>query len=108
MGCFLFQLQPRYHFSTARLNAIVSQLDPARRNVVEFRHASWLADIAFGAAFIPFALWASKHLAGRLGGSPWFQKFTDGIAGSDVMVAKAFLGKLERFGREAEGRSEIT
>ena len=65
-------------------------------------------NIAFGVAFIPFALWASKHLAGRLGGSPWFQKFTDGIAGSDVMVAKAFLGKLERFGREAEGRSEIT
>ena len=41
MGCFLFQLPPSYRYTRARLNAIVSQLDPARRNVVEFRHASW-------------------------------------------------------------------
>ena len=61
-------------------------------------------NIAFGVAFIPFALWASKQLAGRLGGSPRFQKFTDGIAGSDVVVAREFLRKLEGFGREAEGR----
>ena len=61
-------------------------------------------NIAFGVGFIPFALWASKQLSGRLGGSPRFQKFTDGIAGSDVAVAREFLGKLARFGREAEGR----
>ena len=61
-------------------------------------------NIAFGIAFIPFALWASKQLSGRLGESPRFQKFTDGIAGSDVAVAREFLGKLARFGREAEGR----
>ena len=65
-------------------------------------------NIAFGVAFIPFALWASKQLAGQLGGSPRLQKFTDRIAGSDVVVARAFLGKLARFGREAERRSEIT
>lgn len=41
MGCFLFQLPPSYDFTAARLKAILSQLDPARRNVVEFRHASW-------------------------------------------------------------------
>jgi uncharacterized protein YecE (DUF72 family) len=41
MGCFLFQLPPSYHYTKARLNAIVSQLDPVRRNVVEFRHKSW-------------------------------------------------------------------
>jgi uncharacterized protein YecE (DUF72 family) len=41
MGCFLFQLPPSYRYTQARLAAIVSQLDPARRNVVEFRHASW-------------------------------------------------------------------
>ncbi|WP_291698380.1 DUF72 domain-containing protein [Bradyrhizobium sp.] len=41
MGCFLFQLPPSFHYSKARLNAIVSQLDPARRNAVEFRHRSW-------------------------------------------------------------------
>ena len=41
MGCFLFQLPPSYRYTKARLDAIVSQLDPKRRNVVEFRHASW-------------------------------------------------------------------
>ena len=41
MGCFLFQLPPSFRYTKARLNAIVSQLDPARRNVVEFRHKSW-------------------------------------------------------------------
>lgn len=41
MGCFLFQLPPSYRYTRTRLDAIVDQLDPARRNVVEFRHASW-------------------------------------------------------------------
>jgi len=41
MGCFLFQLPPSYRYTKTRLNDIVSQLDPVRRNVVEFRHASW-------------------------------------------------------------------
>ena len=41
MGCFLFQLPPSFHYTPARLHAIVSQLDPHRRNAVEFRHASW-------------------------------------------------------------------
>lgn len=41
MGCFLFQLPPSHRYTKARLDAIVSQLDPKRRNVVEFRHASW-------------------------------------------------------------------
>jgi uncharacterized protein YecE (DUF72 family) len=41
MGCFLFQLPPSFHYSPARLKRIVDQLDSDRRNVVEFRHASW-------------------------------------------------------------------
>jgi len=46
MGCFLFQLPPSFHYTEARLRKIVEQLDqvhqgPVRRNVVEFRHASW-------------------------------------------------------------------
>jgi uncharacterized protein YecE (DUF72 family) len=41
MGCFLFQLPPSFHFTPARLDRIVSQLDPRRRNVIEFRHESW-------------------------------------------------------------------
>lgn len=41
MGCFLFQLPPDYDYTPARLRNILSQLEPERRNVVEFRHASW-------------------------------------------------------------------
>jgi uncharacterized protein YecE (DUF72 family) len=41
MGCFLFQLPPSFRYTKARLTAIVDQLDPSRRNAVEFRHKSW-------------------------------------------------------------------
>lgn len=49
MGCFLFQLPPSYHFTKARLKGILGQLDPARRNVVEFRHASWWKETVYSA-----------------------------------------------------------
>ncbi|UVK41763.1 DUF72 domain-containing protein [Mesorhizobium sp. AR10] len=49
MGCFLFQLPPSYHFTKARLNGILGQLDRARRNVVEFRHASWWNETVYSA-----------------------------------------------------------
>jgi uncharacterized protein YecE (DUF72 family) len=49
MGCFLYQLPPSFHYTTARLERIVSQLDPARRNVVEFRHRSWWNERVFAA-----------------------------------------------------------
>jgi uncharacterized protein YecE (DUF72 family) len=49
MGCFLFQLPPSHLFTKARLRAILGQLDPARRNVVEFRHASWWNETVYAA-----------------------------------------------------------
>lgn len=49
MGCFLFQLPPSFHFSRSRLDRITAQLDPTRRNVVEFRHRSWWNDHVFAA-----------------------------------------------------------
>jgi uncharacterized protein YecE (DUF72 family) len=49
MGCFLFQLPPSFHYTPARLHSILSQLDPARRNVVEFRHRSWWNEKVFAA-----------------------------------------------------------
>ena len=49
MGCFLFQLPPSYRYTKTRLNDIVSQLDLARRNVVEFRHASWWNEEVYSA-----------------------------------------------------------
>lgn len=49
MGCFLFQLPPSFHYTPVRLKNILSQLDPLRRNVVEFRHASWWNEDVFAA-----------------------------------------------------------
>ena len=49
MGCFLFQLPPSYRYTKVRLNDIVSQLDPSRRNVAEFRHASWWNEEVYSA-----------------------------------------------------------
>ena len=49
MGCLLFQLPPSFHYTRARLDRILSQLDPARRSVVEFRHRSWWKESVFAA-----------------------------------------------------------
>lgn len=49
MGCFLFQFPPSYHYTSARLKSIVTQLDSSRRNVVEFRHRSWWRDAVYEA-----------------------------------------------------------
>ena len=49
MGCFLFQFPPSYRYTASRLKSIVTQLDPAHRNVVEFRHRSWWRDSVFRA-----------------------------------------------------------
>lgn len=49
MGCFLFQLPPSLRYSPETLQLILSQLDPLRRNVVEFRHKSWWNDDVFTA-----------------------------------------------------------
>jgi uncharacterized protein YecE (DUF72 family) len=69
MGCFLFQLPPSFHYTPARLKRIVSQLDPARRNVVEFRHRSWWNDrvfTAFRAAGIIFCSCSAPRLPEEL------------------------------------------
>jgi uncharacterized protein YecE (DUF72 family) len=49
MGCFLFQLPPSFHYTPARLANILKQLDPRRRNVVEFRHKTWWQDKVYAA-----------------------------------------------------------
>ncbi|MDB5490154.1 MAG: hypothetical protein JWO78_3 [Micavibrio sp.] len=49
MGCFIFQTPPSFHYTPTRLKAIVAQLDPRYRNVVEFRHASWWNDDVYKA-----------------------------------------------------------
>lgn len=49
MGCFLYQLPPSFHYTPARLKTILTQLEPNRRNVVEFRHASWWNEKVYAA-----------------------------------------------------------
>jgi uncharacterized protein YecE (DUF72 family) len=49
MGCFLFQLPPSYRYTKSRLIDIAKQLVPSRRNVVEFRHASWWNEEVYSA-----------------------------------------------------------
>jgi len=48
-GCFLFQLPPSYHYTPGRLKSIVTQLEPHRKNVVEFRHKSWWNEKVYAA-----------------------------------------------------------
>jgi uncharacterized protein YecE (DUF72 family) len=69
MGCLLFQLPPSFRYSRARLNSIVSQLDPRRRNVVEFRHKSWWNGevyVAFRKAGIIFCSCSGPRLPDEL------------------------------------------
>lgn len=48
-GCFLFQLPPSVRYSSPLLARILKQLDPRRRNVVEFRHRSWWNETVYRA-----------------------------------------------------------
>lgn len=41
LGTVLFQLHPRMAYSEENLDRIVTTLDPAFANVIEFRHESW-------------------------------------------------------------------
>lgn len=49
LGCFLFQAPPSFHYSPAALKRVLGALDPARPNVVEFRHRSWWNDRTYAA-----------------------------------------------------------
>lgn len=41
IACVLFQLPPSFTYSSERLKAIVTSVNPNFNNVVEFRHESW-------------------------------------------------------------------
>ena len=49
IGCFLFQFPPSFHYTPARLELILSQLDRRHRNVIEFRHKSWWREETYAA-----------------------------------------------------------
>ncbi len=47
LGCVLFQLPPSLRFDKMKLKQILELLDPAFKNVLEFRHESWWCEEAF-------------------------------------------------------------
>jgi hypothetical protein len=63
------------------------------------RFIAW--NVIGGIAFIPIAIVASRKLGGHLQRNTLFARFTDAIAGRDVVAAREFLARLERFEREA-------
>lgn len=67
----------------------------------QFRiYAAW--NIAFGFAFIPFAIWLSRRYGERLSKSSIVRHIADSIAGRDIAVARDVLEKLRRFGTDAD------
>ncbi|MFL6195182.1 MAG: hypothetical protein ACJ75H_13490 [Thermoanaerobaculia bacterium] len=61
----------------------------------------WLAaNILFGLAVIPLAVWISRRYADRMQRSPLAQRLLRDLAGYNLNAATAYLGTLERFERE--------
>ena len=67
----------------------------------QFRiYAAW--NIAFGIAFIPFAIWLSRRYGERLSRSSIVRHIADSVAGRDIAAARDVLERLRRFGSDAE------
>lgn len=64
----------------------------------------WLAaNVLFGLAVIPLALWAARRYADRCQGSPLAQRLLRDLAGYNVNAAAGFLSALARFEQEEPG-----
>ena len=64
--------------------------------------SAWLAaNVLFGVALIPLAVWISRRYADRMKGSPLVRSLMRDMAGYNLNAAMGFLGKLERFEQEA-------
>jgi hypothetical protein len=69
-----------------------------------FSDGRWLAaNVLFGLAVIPLALWAARRYADRLEGSPLAQRLARDLAGYNVNAAAGFLSALARFEQEEPG-----
>jgi hypothetical protein len=65
--------------------------------------SSWLAaNVAFGAAVIPLAVWISKRYADRMERSPLVQRLMRDLAGYNVNAATDFVSSLVRFEEEEQ------
>lgn len=60
--------------------------------------SGWLAaNVLFGVAVIPLAIWISRRYADRMKRSPLVQGLMRDMAGYNLNAAMGFLGKLEKF-----------
>jgi hypothetical protein len=63
-------------------------------------HAWLAANLAFGAALIPLAVWIARRSADRMERSPLVQRILRDLAGYNLNAAVGFLGSLARFEEE--------
>jgi hypothetical protein len=66
-----------------------------------FDHAWLAANLAFGLAVIPLAVWISRRYADRMERSPLVQRVMRDLAGTNLNAAQDYLGRLARFEEEA-------
>ncbi len=59
-----------------------------------------IANLAFGLAVIPLAIWLSRKLGDRMGGSPTVQWLMRELAGSNLNAAGSFLAAVSEFENE--------
>jgi hypothetical protein len=59
-----------------------------------------LANVLFGLAVIPLAIWIARRYADRMGRSPLAQRLLRDLAGTNLNAAAGFLSRLERFAAE--------
>lgn len=66
--------------------------------VNDFMPTFLATNVLVGVLFIPAWVAVARMVTGRIGGAPWLQRFTDGIAGEDLVKAREFLRELEAYG----------
>jgi hypothetical protein len=61
-------------------------------------NAAWLwANVLFGLALIPLAVWLSKKFGDRVSRSPFIERVMKDIAGHNLNAARVFLERLSEF-----------
>lgn len=68
-----------------------------------FGAAFLLANVAFGLAIIPLAIWVSRRFGGRMDRSPIIQRLMRDLAGYNLNAATSFLATLSEFENETAG-----
>lgn len=68
-----------------------------------FGAAFLVANVAFGLAIIPLAIWASRKFGDRMDRSPIIQRLMRDLAGYNLNAATSFLATLSEFENETAG-----